>query len=152
MPRIEQSLGIHAPIARVYRIARDVEAFPQFMPDLQSLAVQERSADGSRTVTDWVGRISAFKMVVKWTQEDVWDDAAYRDEFKMLHGDMDSMSGYWQFTAEGDKQTRFVSVVDYEYDVPLVGPMVKSLVKKLMTDNLQSTLDAIKRKAEEDSV
>jgi ribosome-associated toxin RatA of RatAB toxin-antitoxin module len=149
MPRIEQSLQINAPIATVYRVARDVEAFPDFMDDLQSLTVRERSPDGTRTVTEWVGLIREFKMTVKWTQEDLWNDAAYRDDFRMLQGDMDSMAGYWQFTTEGGRQTRFDSVVEYEYNVPLIGPMVKSLIKKKMMDNLQSTMDAIKRRAEE---
>ncbi|HLK61153.1 MAG TPA: SRPBCC family protein [Chthonomonadaceae bacterium] len=148
MPRIEQSVIIQAPIAHVYRIARDVEAFPQFMEDLQSLTVKERDPDGLRTVTEWVGLIREFKMTVKWVQEDRWNDETYRDDFVMLTGDMDSMSGYWQFTPEGDG-TRFDSLVDYEYNVPLIGSMVKNLIKKKMTDNLQSTMDAIKRKAEE---
>src|SRR5262245_34609451 len=149
MPRIEQSVQIEAPIAHVYRIAKDVESFPQFMADLQSLTVKERSPDGARTVTDWVGLIREFKMKIVWTQEDRWDDAAYRDEFTMLKGDMDRMEGCWQFTPEEENRTRFDSVVDYEYNVPLIGPMVKSLIKKKMTDNLQATMDAIKRKAEE---
>jgi ribosome-associated toxin RatA of RatAB toxin-antitoxin module len=149
MPRIEQSVTITAPIAHVYRIAKNVEAFPQFMADLQSLTLKERSPDGKRTVTDWVGLIREFKMTVKWTQEDRWDDSAYRDEFVMLQGDMDKMEGFWQFTAEDANRTRFDSVVEYEYNVPLIGPMVKSLIKKKMTDNLQATMDSIKRQSEE---
>lgn len=148
MPLIEQSIQIMAPIAKVYEVARDVEAFPQFMADLQSLNVLERSPDNRRTVTEWVGLISAVKMKMRWTQEDLWDDAAYRDDFRMLHGDMDRMEGSWEFIAEGDEQTRFVSVVDYEYNVPMVGAMVKGLIKKLMTENLQATLEAIKKRAE----
>jgi ribosome-associated toxin RatA of RatAB toxin-antitoxin module len=150
MPRIEQSVLIQAPIAHVYRIAKDVEAFPRFMEDLQSLTVRERAPDGARTVTDWVGLIREFKMTVKWTQEDRWNDAAYRDEFTLLQGDMDRMEGFWQFTPEGEAQTRFDSVVEYEYNVPLIGPMVKNLIKKKMTDNLQATMDAIKRQSEEE--
>ncbi|HZT43095.1 MAG TPA: SRPBCC family protein [Chthonomonadaceae bacterium] len=149
MPRIEQSVQIDAPIEHVYRIAKDVEAFPQFMPDLQSLTVQERSPDGSRTVTTWVGLIREFNMTVKWTQEDLWNDVTHRDDFHMLQGDMDRMDGSWQFTAVGENRTRFDSVVDYDYNVPLIGPMVKNLIKKKMTDNLQATMDAIKRRSEE---
>ena len=148
MPRIEQSVVINAPIDQVYRVARDVEAFPQMMEDLQSLTVKERDPDGLRTVTEWVGLIREFKMTVKWTQEDRWNDTTFRDDFIMLTGDMDSMSGFWQFTPEGEI-TRFDSLVEYEYNVPLIGPMVKNLIKKKMTDNLQSTMDAIKRKSEE---
>lgn len=149
MPRIEQSLEIDAPIAEVYRIAKNVEAFPEFMADLQSLTVQERSPDGTRTVTEWVGLIREFKLTVKWTQEDRWDDVAYRDDFQQLQGDMDRMEGSWQFTPLDTARTRFDSVLDYENDVPLIGPMVKNLIKKKLTDNMQATMDAIKRKSEE---
>jgi ribosome-associated toxin RatA of RatAB toxin-antitoxin module len=148
MPRIELNVEIDAPIDRVYGIARDVEAFPQFMADLQSLTVLERSPDESRTVTAWVGIIQAFKMKIKWTQEDLWNAQTHRDDFKMLQGDMDRMEGYWQFEPTGTGRTRFLSVVDYDFNVPMVGPMVKGLVKKLMTENLQSTLEAIKARAE----
>jgi uncharacterized membrane protein len=148
MPRIEQSLEIASPIANVYAIARNVEAFPQFMDDLKSLTLLEKSDDGTRTVTEWVGLIREFKMTIKWTQEDAWDDTRYRDDFLMLQGDMDKMSGFWQFTALGEGRTRFESLVEYEYNVPLIGPMVKNLIKKKMTDNLQSTMEAIKRQAE----
>lgn len=148
MPRIEQSVVIGAPLEAVWAVARDVESFPEFMADLQSLTVQERSPDGSRTVTNWVGLIREFKMTVKWTQEDRWDSVKYRDEFVMLKGDMDKMEGFWQFTAEAPNRTRFDSVMDYEYNVPLIGPMVKSLIKKKLTDNLQATMEAIKTKAE----
>ena len=147
MPRIEQTVTINAPIERVYEIARDVESFPQFMEDLQSLTVKERSEDGNRTVTDWVGLIREFKMTVKWTQEDVWNPATHRDDFRLIKGDMDSMSGYWQFTEENGV-TRFDSVTDYEYNVPLIGPMIKALIKKKMEQNLDATLQAIKRRAE----
>lgn len=149
MPKIEQSVVVNAPIAHVYGVARDVEAFPQFMQDLRSLTLVERSPDGARTVTEWVGLIREFKMTIKWTQEDLWDEAARRDVFRMLHGDMDSMSGVWQFTAEGEGQTRFDSSVEYEYNVALIGPMVKNLIKKKMTDNLEATLKAIKQRSEE---
>lgn len=148
MPRIEQSIEIKAPIEKVYEIARNVEAFPEFMSDLQSLNVLERSPDNRRTVTEWVGLINAVKMKVRWTQEDLWDDASYRDDFRMLQGDMDRMEGSWEFISEGAAQTRFISVVDYEYNVPMVGAMVKGLIKKLMTENLQSTLSAIKQRSE----
>ena len=148
MPRIEQTIHINAPIEHVYKVARDVEAFPEFMADLRSLKVLERNEDNSRTVTEWSGFIPAVKLPMKWTQEDVWTADTHRDDFKMIQGDLKRMEGYWQFT-EDNAQTRFDSVVDYDIDIPMIGPMIKSLVKKLMTDNLQATLEAIKKKAEE---
>jgi len=148
MPRIALSLHVDAPVERVFQVARDVESLPEIMEDLQALTVLERSDDGRRTVTEWVGLIREFKMTVKWTQEDVWDDVAFRDDFRMLKGDMDSMSGWWQFTpVEGG--TRFDSVVDYEYNVPLIGPMIRALIRRKMEANLDAQMRAIKARAEE---
>ena len=148
MPRIEQTILINAPVEHVYKVARDVESFPEFMADLRSLKVLERNEDNSRTVTEWAGFIPAVKLPMKWTQEDVWNDGTRRDDFHMITGDLKRMEGYWQFT-ETEAQTRFDSVVDYDIDIPMIGPMIKSLVKKLMTDNLQATLEAIRKRAEE---
>jgi ribosome-associated toxin RatA of RatAB toxin-antitoxin module len=150
MPRIEQSVLIDAPLDVTYRIARDVEDFPTFMDDLQSLTLQEKSEDGLRTVTEWVGIVREFKLTVKWVQEDRWNDETHRDEFVQLRGDMDRMSGYWQFAAVGDGQTSWESVLDYEYNVPLIGPIVKNLIKKKLTDNLHATMLAIKTRAEQE--
>lgn len=148
MPRIEKAILVRAPVAKVYAIARDVESFPEFMEDLQSLTVLERSQEGNRTVTEWVGLIREFKMTVRWTQEDVWDADRHRDDFRMLKGDLDSMSGWWRFAAE-DGATRFESVLDYEFNVPLVGPMIQALIRKKMDANLEAQMQAIRRKAEE---
>ena len=60
---------------------------------------------------------------------------------------MDSMSGVWRFIPE-EGGTRFESEVSYEFDVPLIGPMVKNLIRKKMTENLQATMQAIKGCAE----
>jgi len=147
MPRIEQSIVIDAPVERVYAIARDVEKFPTYMEDLESLTVLERRDDGNRTITEWVGLVRQFKMKLKWTQEDLWDPATHRDDFKALKGDVDEMSGYWQFTDQNG-QTRFDSLVDYEINIPLVGALVKQIIRKLMEQNLDAQMRAIKVESE----
>src|SRR5215212_5778847 len=128
MPRIEQTITINAPIETVYAIARDVESFPDIMADLQSITVLERSEDGNRTITEWVGLVRQFAMKLKWQQEDVWDPVRHRDDFKAIKGDVDELSGFWQFTEE-DEATRFESIVDFEINVPLIGPLVKNLIR-----------------------
>jgi coenzyme Q-binding protein COQ10 len=147
MPRIELSTTINAPVGRVYGVSRDVESFPDFMDNLQGLTVLERSDDGNRTITAWVGTIREFKMTVKWTQEDLWDPIRYRDDYRLIKGDFTSMSGFWQFT-EIDGETRFDCVLDYEYNVPLVGTMIKALIRRVMEANLRSQMEAIKERAE----
>ena len=38
--------------------------------------------------------------------------------------------------------------VDYRYEVPLIGPMLKALVQKLMVQNANDILAALKKQAE----
>ncbi len=151
MPHIENHAEINAPLEAVFVLARDQEAFPRFMPDVESVTVAERSADGSRVVTDWVAVASDFKLKVRWTEEDVWDEAAHTCRFTQLKGDYTAYGGLWTFTADGPNLTRFQSEIDYELDIPLIGPLLKAVVARLMRDNTQKILEAIKARAEQPS-
>jgi len=148
MPRIESSVLINAPRDRVIAVARDNARFPEFMSDLRSLTVLETSADGDRVVSEWVGIVPKFGTKIKWTEEDVWDLAAGTCTFRQLEGEYKQFEGMWTFSAEGDGATRFASVLDYEIEIPLVGPLIKAIVKKAVQDNLDSTLNAIKKRCE----
>lgn len=148
MPTIDLSIWINAPVEKVYAIAKEVERFPEVMPDLESVKVLERSEDGSRTVTEWVGLVREFNnMRVKWTEEDIWNDEAHTCHFRLLKGDLQKMEGEWRFTAE-DVGTRFHSRIEYEYNVPLLGALVKNLIHKKLEQNVQMVLDGIRTRAE----
>ncbi len=149
MPHIENTVTVNAPLEKVFALARDQESFPRFMPDVESVAVSERSADGSRTVSDWVAVASDFKLKVRWTEEDLWDESAHTLRFRQLKGDYTAYGGLWTFTDEGGGVTRFGSAIDYELEIPLIGPLLKAVVARLMRDNTQKILDAIKAQAEQ---
>ena len=70
MAIVNSSIDIDGPIEQVYALAKDIEAFPEFMPDVKSVKVLERSEDGQRTVSKWEAPVKEFKMTVKWTEED----------------------------------------------------------------------------------
>lgn len=147
MARVELETVIHAPLETVYAIARDVEAFPEFMPDVKSVKILEKSADGSRTLTEWVAYASQLKLQVKWTEEDIWDDVNHTCRFRQLKGDYDQMEGLWEFLphAEG---TLFRSTLNYELRVPLLGAIVQKVVHHLVTQNLKGILEGVKAQAE----
>ena len=147
MPTIHSSIEINGPIDEVYRLAKDVESFPQFMPDLKSVRVVERGDDGERTVTDWVGNVQEFRTTIKWTEKDIWDDDAHTCVFTLVKGDYSRYSGIWTFTDLGGR-TRFDSEIEFEYDVPLIGPLIKGIIAKKMQQNVDNMLGAIKRKVE----
>jgi ribosome-associated toxin RatA of RatAB toxin-antitoxin module len=148
MPHLANEVLVDAPLDRVYALAKDVESFPEFMPDVESLEVVERSDDGSRTVTKWVGIAKEFRIKIKWTEEDLWDDSTHTCRFKQLKGEYNEYGGIWTFTQTEDGKCKFASELDYEYDIPLIGPLLKKVIERLMRDNTQRLLDAIKTKAE----
>lgn len=146
MPRIEVDIFIQAPLERVYAIAKEVEAFPQFMPDI-TVRVLERSEDGNHTLTEWVGYAPQIRLKVKWTEEDLWDDATHTCRFRQLQGDYEKMEGEWRFVAENGG-TRFLSVLEYELNIPLLGPLVQKVVHHQVRQSLQGILEGIKKRAE----
>jgi uncharacterized membrane protein len=145
MPTIETSVWIDKPLAKVYEVAKDNASFPEFMNDVKSLTIVEQ--DGPRVVSDWVGFVPQFMLKVRWRQEDVWNDLAHTCTFKQLSGDYDSMDGVWTFS-EDKGGTRFDSVVNYEYTVPTLGPLVKKVIHALVVKNLDGVLNSIKKHAE----
>ncbi len=146
MPTVETSVWIDAPLARVYEIAKDNASFPEFMSDVKSLEIVE--TEGSRVVSDWVGIVPQFLLKVRWRQEDIWDDEAHVCKFRQLFGDYDQLEGSWSF-GEENGGTRFDSVVEYEYNVPTLGPLVRKVVHSIVVKNMDNVLGAIKKRAEQ---
>ncbi|MES4793095.1 MAG: cyclase [Chloroflexota bacterium] len=147
MPVVTNELFINAPPEIVYQVAKDIEAFPEFMPDVKSARILETSDSGNRTVSEWVGLVKELNTTVKWTEEDRWDEARRRCDFTLVKGDYKRYGGSWEFLPQ-DQGTLFRSVVDYEYELPLVGPLIKGLVRKKMQENITRLQEALKRRVE----
>lgn len=147
MPVVQSSTEIDGPIDRVYALAKGIESFPEFMPDLRSVKIVERSDDGRVITSEWVGIVKEFKTTVKWTEKDTWDDEAHTCTFSLIKGDYSKYSGVWRFTDLGGR-TRFDSEIEVEYDVPLVGALIKGIIAKKMKENVDNMLLAIKRQVE----
>ncbi len=146
MPTVETTVLIQAPLEKVYAIAKDNRSFPDFMGDVKSLIVVEE--DGNRIVSDWVGIVPTFGLKVRWQQEDIWNDEQFSCAFRQLSGDYDQLDGIWTFTQEV-VGTRFHSVVNYEYKVPGLGPLVGKVIHGIVIKNMDGVLGAIKKRAEE---
>ena len=145
MPTVETTIWIDAPVEKVYAIAKDSERYPEYMKAVESLTVTSR--EGSRVVADWVGLITQFNLKVRWTQEEIWDDSTTSSLFSQVKGDYDKMEGTWKFSAENGG-TRFDQFLDYEYNVPTLGPLVKKLILHLVKSQLEAASEAIKKRAE----
>ena len=127
-----------------------VRHFAPFIDDVESITVTERTETegGTETVSAWVGLLPEFRRKLSWTERDRWDDAAHRCTFEQIEGDFDSYAGEWRFAEEGGSVTVEL-VVRYEYDVPLIGPLIRRLVLKKVQDSADKTQAGLKRRAEE---
>ena len=145
MATVDTSKFINAPLAKVYEIAKDSESYPKYMKDVQSVTVVER--EENRLVADWVGIIPQFLMKVRWRQEELWDPATHSSTFRQIEGDYDFLNGTWTF-AEQDGGTLFTQHLEYEYNVPTLGPLIKRVIHAIVVKNLENINEAFKTRAE----
>lgn len=144
MPEVTAEIHIGAQPDQVYGLAKNIERFPEFLPNVQKVTVTER--DGSRVVSEWAGLVPEFRRTIKWTEEDHWDDEARSCCFRLLRGDWDRYDGRWTFEAR-DGGTLVRLEIRYEYNVPLVGPLIRRLLRKLVQRNAEETLVGLKQQA-----
>jgi len=147
VPEVDSEIVIDAPAERVYRLAKDVEGLAEFLPNVERVTICER--EGNRTLSEWLGLVPEFRRSIRWVEEDLWDDAGMRCEFRSVSGDWDRYEGEWSFAREGNG-TRVRLKIEYEYNVPLIGPLIKKLLHKLVGRNVEETLAGLRARAEED--
>ncbi len=144
MPRVEASTVVRAPVAAVYDVAKRVEEFPQFMPDLERVTVLARTG-GLPTLTEWVGVVEGRR--IRWIEEDAWDDARHLCRFRQREGDFERYEGTWAFEPDGEG-TRTTIVVEFEFGIPLIGGLLSALLRVKMKDNLERMLAALRSRME----
>ncbi|MEN6549002.1 MAG: SRPBCC family protein [Armatimonadia bacterium] len=146
MPVVKAVVDVAAPLDRVFALARNIEAFPEFMPDVQEVEIMEQE-EGGRQISRWVGIVKEFKRTITWTEEDYWDEVEHECRFSQVEGDFAVYQGTWSF-CESDAGTTVVLELEYEYDVPLIGNLIKGLLLRKMQENCDNMLTAIKAEAE----
>jgi ribosome-associated toxin RatA of RatAB toxin-antitoxin module len=143
MPYVETSIEIAAPARVVYELAKDQENFPQFMPDVEAVVVLEKHAD--RALTRWKTLVE--EAPIEWTEEDIFDDAGLRIDYKLTEGDLETFEGAWTFVETGGI-TRVVLGVEYDFGVPTLAELIGPTLHKKVQENSEMMLRALKSQAE----
>ena len=143
MPNVATSIVIDAPAQLIYELAKDQERFPQFMPDVESVTVVERHAD--RVLTRWKSLIEDAP--IEWLEEDRFDDAALRIDYKLLEGDLDTFEGTWTFVSDTGG-TLVALDVTYDFGVPTLAELIGPTLEKKVRENAEMMLSALKSEAE----
>jgi len=143
MPYVETAIDIAAPARVIYDLAKDMERYPEFMPDVKSVTVISRN--GNTTTTRWKTLVE--EAPIEWTEVDVFDDARTRIDYHLIEGDLDKFEGAWTFE-ERDGKTRVVLGVDYDFGVPTLAELIGPTLQKKVEENSLMMLNALKAKAE----
>lgn len=150
MPQVKNKVTIQAPFDLVWQLAQDVENFPSIMPDLEKVEIIEKTFPEKqtiRTVTEWHTRIKQFNRSIVWTEEDIWNEAEGACHFWQLKGDFTEYKGVWKFREVGETTEMDLSI-DYAFEIPLVGAILKSVMQKLMQQNVEMMSRSLKTEAE----
>lgn len=147
MPKVQGSLLVERSADFVYDVAKDIERFPEFMPDVESVKILEQTANG-RQISHWVGIIKEFRRTIQWTEEDYWDAENRVVTFRQLEGDYTEYRGFWEFKVVEETLTEVSIEVEYEYDVPLIGNLIKGLLQRKMQENIENMLQSLKSRCE----
>ncbi len=144
VPFVETTIVVNAPARDVYELAKDQERFPEFMPDVELITVLERSGD--RTISRWKTLVE--EAPIEWIEEDRFDDAARRVDYKLLEGDLDTFEGSWTFDERAG--VTFVRLqVTYDFGVPTLAELIGPTLQKKVRENSEMMLAALKRQAED---
>ena len=143
MAFVEAEITIGASAREVYELAKEQERFPDFMPDVETVVVLERHA--GYIVTRWKTLVEDAP--IEWTEEDRFDDAVPRIDYKLIEGDLDTFEGAWTFESDSTG-TRVRLTVEYDFGVPTLAELIGPTLEKKVHENCAMMLAALKREAE----
>jgi uncharacterized membrane protein len=94
---------IDAPIDEVFAVAADVEGSPRWQPEIKSVEVLERNADGHQVLVEI--ETDAKVRTLKSEMRFGYDDPS-GISWEQTDGDLKSVRGSWEFEDLGDDRTR----------------------------------------------
>ena len=146
MPYVETSIAIAAPRRQIYELAKDLERYSDFMPDVEYVKVLRRN--GNTAVSRWKTLVE--EAPIEWTEEDIFDDVNTRIDYKLIEGDLDRFEGAWTFD-EVDGVTHVKLGVEYDFGVPTLAELIGPILQKKVEENSLMMLRALKEKCEREA-
>jgi coenzyme Q-binding protein COQ10 len=143
MPFVETSIVVDAPARDVYELTKEQDRFPDFMPDVESITILERRP--GRVVSRWKTLVEDAP--IEWVEEDLYDDAALRVDYRLIEGDLDTFEGSWTFE-DRDGATHVTLGVEYDFGVPTLAELIGPTLHRKVRENSEMMLAALKREAE----
>lgn len=143
MPYVEVSKQMAASPNDVYQVAKDMEAYPNFMKSVVKITTLERGE--GYTITKWDTRLQGRPVV--WTERDDFNDEARRIDYKLVAGDLKRFEGAWTFDKVGNG-TLVKLAVDFELGIPMFASVLNPIAVLTVRNNLEAMLSGMKQQVE----
>ena len=139
------TVEIEAPLARVYEIAADVPAAPEWNPAMETVDVIEEDAQGRAELVEVEAdvKVKKSKSILRFSYDEP-DGLTWVQE----KGDVKSVDGRWEFSALSESRTRATYALEIDpgrvLGMLLRGP-VEGQVKEYLT---KGAAEGLKRHSE----
>ncbi len=166
---VEETIDIHGSLADVYAIARDMEKYPKYMPDVETVtvltpreietiladlaperaaALRTQIATQDTTVTFWETLIEGTP--IEWTELDSFSatDLDHHITYDMIKGDLHIFRGEWRFVEHNATTIRVTLRVEYDFDIPHLSELIGPTLAVKIQENSQMMLRGIKAAVE----
>lgn len=143
MPYVESSIFINSEPEKIYKLAKNMEEYPLFMPDVESVKVLER--EGSSTLTEWITNVEGTP--ITWKEKDIFDDKNFVIDYKLTEGDLDKFEGQWKFEKK-DGGTQVTLGVDYDFGIPSLTELIGPTLAVKVQENSNMMLEGLKKRIE----
>ena len=131
------------PASEVYQTLADFERYPELSDAVQSVAVTKVSEN--RTVSHW--EVTFRAGLLRWTEEDTFDQDALSITFRQLDGDIAVFDGSWRcFDAAQGSEIVFAARLDM--GIPSLADALEPIAVRTMTDNIVAIVRGLVGRAE----
>jgi ribosome-associated toxin RatA of RatAB toxin-antitoxin module len=120
--------GRHA--AEVYDILADFPRYPKFSPAVHHVTVTQ--VDDTVSTSEWEVEFRAG--VLKWKEEDTFDRAALRIDFRQLEGDIALFEGSWN-CSDTDVGTVITFTARLDMGIPTLADALEPIAVRTLIDN-----------------
>jgi hypothetical protein len=141
---IVKRLMVGADAERVWAVARDLSAYPNFMDQVLNVAPRHL-VDGTQ-VTDWQVLFNGNELC--WTEKDEFWPEELRMTFAQLDGDLAEWSGSFQAFAQSDGVLAQYCV-RFDLGVPALAEVLHPLGERAVRANCEQMLEEIERQSRE---
>lgn len=124
--------------SEVFEVLTDFERYPEATEIVR--AVSTAGGDGPRLVSTW--EVGFRNGVLRWTEEDEFDERRRTITFNQLEGDFDHFAGVWRVE---DAEDGCVVRLRAEFDLgmPTLAAMLDPIAERALRENITKIIEGL---------